>query len=323
MNIIDCHNHVGVELLLYLTKGFPYAQHLETLVREGRALGVGRWIVFPMVSHLALDLKALREGRIENGGLESVPYEWENRRLMEEIYQLFPEEGRAAIPFAMFDPSRDVAGQVEALRRLREEYSFAGLKAQTTIIQSPITNLQKQGRAFLELAREWDIPLLIHSSVLPSDVWAQVCAILDIAESTPEVRFNVAHSLRFDREQLDRLAALSNCWFDCSAHGIHCQLAVEDSPIVAPRARRFDSDYSRPAQVLADLAQAYPDKLMWGSDSPYYSFVANVEGQVLALKSSYTEEVAALRALPERVQQRISHINTLDFLQLKIGAGEG
>ena len=39
--------------------------------------------------------------------------------------------------------------------------------------------------------------------------------------------------------------------------------------------------------------------------------------------ASYAEEVAALRALPERVQQRISHINTLDFLQLKIGAGEG
>jgi predicted TIM-barrel fold metal-dependent hydrolase len=316
MITIDCHNHVGVELIHYLHGDFPYAQQLETLVREGHELGVRKWIIFPMVSHLALNLEAMRQGRIADGGMEAVPYAFENRRLLQEIYDLFPEEGRDAIPFAMFDVARNVSGQVAALRQLREQYSFFGLKTQSTITQSPITNLQGEARVFLELAQEWDIPVLIHSSVLESDVWAQARDILDVAERTPNVRFCVAHSLRFDREQLDRLAALPNAWFDCSAHRIHCDLAVQNKAIVAPPERRFDSDYTRPSRVLRDLAEAYPEKLMWGSDSPYYSFVATIEGKLFELRSTYAQEVAALRALPLHLQQQIGETNTLNFLKM-------
>lgn len=317
MTTIDCHNHVGVELLHYLHGDFPYAQHLEVLVREGRELGVRKWIIFPMVTHLALSVDAMREGKIVRGGIAEVPYKYENRRLMQEIYELFPEEGRDAIPFAMFDVASNIGGQVQALRKLREEYSFYGLKTQATITQSHITNLKGEARAFLELAEEWDIPVLIHSSVLESDEWSQARDILDVAESTPNVRFCVAHSLRFDREQLDRLNAMPNCWFDCSAHRIHCDLAVQNNPIVASKERRFDSDYTRPAQVLRDLAEAYPNKLMWGSDSPYYSYVGRIEGNLFALRSTYAQEVAALRALPVGLQQEISETNTLNCLKMK------
>src|SRR5690606_4515208 len=99
----------------------------------------------------------------------------------------------------------------------------------------------------------------------------------------PNVRFCVAHSLRYDREQLDRLAQMPNAWFDCSAHRIHCDLAVANSGSIAPLERRFDSDYTRPAQVLRDLAEAYPNKMMWGSDSPFYSYVATHSGSVMRL----------------------------------------
>lgn len=314
MNIIDCHNHVGAELIHYLHGDFPYAQQLETMVAQGRELGVRKWIVFPMVTNLSLDITAMREGRVADGDPAIVPYEWENRRMMQEIYDLFPEEGRDTIPFAMFDATRNVAGQVKALRELREKYHFAGLKTQPTIIQSPITNLNGEGRAFLELAEEWNIPMLIHSSVLPADIWSQVNDILDIVEKTPQVRFCVAHSLRFDRAGLERLARLPNAWFDCSAHRIHCDLAVQDHPAIAPKENRFDTDYTRPAQVLRELGEAYPDKLMWGSDSPYYSFVAEIGGEVLSLRSSYALEVQALRVLPLDMQQRFGETNTLDFL---------
>lgn len=315
--IIDCHNHVGVELLHYLRGDFPYAQQLESLVREGDALGVQRWIVFPMVTNLALSLEAMRDGRVRTeGGLENTPYAWENRRLMREVYDLFPAAGRHTIPFAMFDPARRPEAQVQALRELRGQYRFCGLKTQTTMLQSPITSLVEAGHVFLELALEWDLPILIHSSVLPSDVWAQASDILDIAERTPEVRFCVAHSCRFDRTQLDRTAALPNVWFDCSAHGIHCELATTDHPVVAPPQRRFDSDYTQPATVLHDLATAYPGKMLWGSDSPYYSFVSSASGSMLSLLSSYAQEVGYLTALPVTVQQEISERNTLQFLNL-------
>lgn len=318
MNLIDCHNHIGAEIMMYLAGNFPYGQHLTTLTSDARANGINRCIVFPMVAHLALDLNAMRrEEVVFPGGLEDVPYAWENRRMMQEIYDLFPEEGRDIIPFVMIDPARRAEQQAKALRQLRQEYAFYGIKMQTTIIQSPVKSLLAQGHVFLELAEEWDLPMLIHSSVLPADIWAQASDILDVAETAPNVRFCVAHSLRFDKEQLDRLAQMPNCWFDCSAHRIHCQLAAQDSPVVAPTERRFSSDYTDPTRVLRDLAEAYPDKLMWGTDSPYYSWVAITGGVRYSLLSSYAEEVECLKALPGELQQRVGETNTLNCLQMK------
>lgn len=168
----------------------------------------------------------------------------------------------------------------------------------------------------MELAEEWDLAVLIHSSVYPGDPWAQAADILDIVEATPQVRFCVAHSCRFDKVSLDQIASLPNAWFDCSAHIIHCRLAAIDSPHVALREQRFDSDYSRPEQVLRDLAEAYPQKLMWGSDSPYYSFAT--QGGDFALFSSYAEEVACLKSLPNPVQEKIACDNTRRCFRLPL-----
>jgi predicted TIM-barrel fold metal-dependent hydrolase len=322
--VIDCHTHVGIELGQYLTGGFPYGQHLSDLVSEGGAHGIDRWIVFPMVTHLAQNIEALRDGKVlAEGALETVPYAWENRRLMFEITTLFPDAGRATLPFAMFDPARQAEAQAQALRALREEYSFYGLKTQTTMLQSPIKSLLAEGRIFLELAQEWNLPVLIHSSVNPSDLWAQATDILDVAEQWPQVRFCLAHSCRFDRICLDRVAALPNCWFDCSAHGIHCVLATQNHPTVAPVERRFDSDYSRPGQVLCDLAAAYSDKLMWGSDAPYYSFASRVVDSTISLLSTYGAEVKYFDALPPAARQRAGYDNTLAFLGLETLAQKG
>lgn len=316
--MIDCHNHLGVELGAYLRKEFPYGQQLPSLVAEGQALGIGRWIVFPMVSYLAMDLQALRRGDVRLGGeLETVPYAFENRRMMAEIYDLYPEYADLVVPFVILDPSRKVAEQAGAIRDLAKSYRFFGFKLQTTIIRSPVKDLLGVGKPFLDLAREWNYPMLIHSSVLPVDTWAQAWDILEVAEKNPDIRFCLAHSCRFDRECLDRVAELPNTWFDCSAHRIHCQLAIEDSPIVAPAEKRFSTDYSNPSKVLLDLAEAYPEKLLWGSDSPYYCFVAKYENELYSLKSTYPEEVACLMDLPEGLRLKVGGKNTEAFLGSK------
>ena len=316
--IIDCHNHVGTDLLFYLRGEFPYAQHLCAMVAEGKALGVDRWIVFPMVSNLSLDFAKMREGKIVfPGGFERVPYAFENRRMLREIYELFPDLAPLTLPFIMLDPVRETEAQAVELRKLRGEFKFYGLKIQSTILQADIKCLLKQGRVFLELAEEWDVPLLIHSSVHSDDIWAQAADILRVAEATPNVRFCLAHSCRFDKECLDRINALPNTWFDCSAHCIHCDAAQRDLLVVAPKARRFPSDYQIPSKVIADLADAYPTKFLWGSDSPFYSYVGEFHGGILSLLSSYEKEVKALRAQPASVIDRIAHRNTLNFLKLK------
>jgi predicted TIM-barrel fold metal-dependent hydrolase len=316
--IIDCHNHVGVDLLFYLRGEFPYAQHLSAMIREGRALGVDRWIVFPFVSNLALNIAKMREAKIDfPGEFETVPYAFENRRLLQEIYELFPELGKFTLPFVMLDPMRNTEAQAKELRKLRGQYKFYGLKIQSTILQADIKSLAQQGRCFLELAEEWGIPFLIHSSVNPADKWAQAKDILKIAEENSCVRFCLAHSCRFDKECLDRVNELPNTWFDNSAHCIHCDCAVQNLPVVAPENRRFKSDFSNPARVIADLAAAYPRKFMWGSDSPFYSYVGRLDGGVLSLMSSYEKEVAALKAQSKETLERIAHKNILDFLRLK------
>jgi predicted TIM-barrel fold metal-dependent hydrolase len=317
--IIDCHNHVGADLLFYLHGDFPYAQHLVAMHDEGLALGVERWMVFPFVSHLALDVTAFRDGDIkdEAGKLHEVPYAFENRRLMKEIYELFPEEGKRMLPLIMVDPMRNTADQAVELRKLRAEYRFYGIKMQTTVLQSDVKHLRDRGKVFLELAEEWDLPFLIHSSVAKSDLWAQASDILDIAEENPHLRFCLAHSCRFDKECLDRVQALPNTWFDNSAHCIHCIGAVKDMPFVAPKARRFDTDYSDPARVIADMAAAYPRKFMWGSDSPFYSYAAEINHEVVRLISTYKAEVDALKAAGDEVVGRIGYQNILDYLKLK------
>lgn len=314
--VIDCHNHVGADVFFYVNGFHPYAQDLPHLVAEGRRLGVGRWIVFPMVTHLWFDVAAMRAGRLEPGGPERVPYAFENERMLREVYERHPEDGARAIPFVMFDPAREVAAQIGTLRELRRLFPFYGFKLQPTIIQADAALLLSSARGFLDLAAEWEIPVLIHSSIAPDDRWAQTETLLRVAEAVPHVRFCLAHSCRFDRPSLDRLAALPNAWFDCSAHRIHCQLAVEDKPAVAVRSRRFSADYRDPAAVLQALAEAYPRKLLWGSDTPFESYVARHGDEIMALRSTYADEVACLQALPAGLRQEVSWANTRAFLKL-------
>ena len=316
--IIDCHNHVGADLLFYLHGDFPYAQHLVAMHDEGRALGIDRWIVFPFVSHLALDVTAFAANEIkdEQGRLHDVPYAFENRRLMREIYDLFPDEGKRMLPFVMVDPMRNTAAQAKELRKLRGEYRFHGIKIQTTILQADIKHLNDAGKVFLELAAEWDLPFLIHSSIAESDIWAQCSDILDIAEANPHLRFLLAHSCRYDKPSLDRVNELPNTWFDNSAHCIHCDGVVAEMPFVAKKHRRFDTDYTNPARVIADLAAAYPTKFCWGSDSPFYSYAAEINSEIVRLISTYKKEVGALTAGGAEMVSRIANTNTRAFLKL-------
>ncbi len=315
--LIDCHNHIGADLLFYLHGDFPYAQQLVAMHEEGRALGIDRWVVFPFVSYAALNVAKFPAGEVDfPGGIERVPYALENRRLLTEVHELFPELAPRMLPFVMVDPMREPQAQAAALRHLRTRYRFHGFKLQTTIIQSPIKTLTEQGKVFLELAEEWDLPFLIHSSIAESDRWAQCSDILDIAEANPRLRFLLAHSCRYDKPSLDRVNELPNTWFDNSAHCIHCEGVVKEMPFVAPKHRRFDSDYSNPARVIADLAAAYPSKFCWGSDSPFYSYAAAINGEVVRLICDYPTEVRALRANDKEVVDRIANRNTRAWLRL-------
>ena len=314
--VIDCHNHLGTDLFFYLNGYHPYAQDLPAMVTEGRHNGIDRWVVFPMIANLTFDLKGMKDGALKPGGIERVPYAFENERMLREIYELHPDLGRFTLPFAILDPLREPAAQIASLRTLHAKFPFYGLKIQATMIQSDVKALLNVGRGFVDLARELDLPFLIHSSV-GNDPWSQAKDILKVAEANPDVRFCLAHSCRYDRWCLDRVAELPNTWFDCSAHRIHCEGVVRGFDFVAPAAERFPADYRDPSAVLVALAQAYPKKLLWGSDTPFESYVGKLDGGMLSLRSTYKDEVACLNAVPEKLRQAISQDNLLALLKLK------
>ncbi len=80
---------------------------------------------------------------------------------------------------------------------------------------------------------------------------------------------------------------------------------------------RFRSDYRNPSQVLADLAAAYPHRLVWGSDAPFYSYVSSAGEKPMRMACSYEEEARPLRELSKEIQERISFHNALSFLGMK------
>jgi hypothetical protein len=158
--------------------------------------------------------------------------------------------------------------------------------------------------------------VLIHTSVAENDPWSPAGEIASIAASRPDVRFCLAHSCRFDRSVLDRVAELPNAWFDCSAHLIHCQSVVQELPNIARLERRFPGDYRNPVQILSDLAAAYPGKMLWGSDSPYYCWIEPPGSACPNLKATYREEIECLKAQSERVIAEIAVRNPMEFLAM-------
>lgn len=315
--IIDCHNHIGTELKFYLGGDYPYCQNIPSLLEHKTSQRLTHWVVFPFVTNRACGIQALMRGELDfEEDPTVVPYAFENRRLLKEVYDYFPEHSNCFLPFIMVDPNRKIPEQVEELRKLRERYAFYGIKIQPTLIQSFIRGLLEEGAAFVELAREWDIPFIIHSSIDPTDVWSQCKDILDTAEANPDVRFCLAHSCRFHKPSLDRLAELPNTWFDCSAHIIHCQSVPRGLDNVAPSETRFPTDYENPARVLQDLYEAYPEQLLWGSDSPFYSWITDKGRFPFSLKTTYEEEVNALYQLPEEARKHVTNRNTLRYLNL-------
>ncbi|TVR58797.1 MAG: hypothetical protein EA426_09130 [Spirochaetaceae bacterium] len=290
----DVHTHVGLDLAFYLRGFWPYAETAQALLGHMDAHGIDRAVAFPFVVSSAFDPYAFSAA----GKLEllpgRVPYDRENQLLLREIEQR-DDSGRLLF-FAMFDPARCVEQQMANLMPIVARTN--GLKTQTTVTQSPIAELLDNGRPFMELAEQHDLPVVIHTAVHPDDPWAQVADCIRVAKKYPRVRFNLAHSLRFHSGFLAEAASMPNVWVDCSAHLAHCALAREDSPAVARADERVDADYADPGQVLEAVYAILGDRYMWGTDNPFMSWS---DGSI-DLIFTYKAEVEVLRAVSPDVR---------------------
>ena len=318
-SVIDCHTHIGIMIEEFLTGAYPYAMSFEDLVVRMRLFGISRSAVFPCATSYYLKDKINVSDAAPEISFSAFPYEKENIRLFEEIYSVFPEYSDMALPFVMFDPSNKVEEQVELLERLIAEYPVYGMKTVTSYCRSFVNDFDGKGSALKDFARKHDLPVIFHSSWQKEDIWANVFDIIKIAENNPDLRICAAHMARFSEEALRKADKLPNCFIDTAALKIHCDLAVKNDAAIPQGDGRFNSDYSSPAKVLADLAHAYPDTIVWGSDTPWNYFFrkfAYSDEKIIEynLKSSYNSEILALNALKTELKRKVSYENTLNFL---------
>lgn len=319
--LIDAHTHLGADMALFANGDYPYAISAEDHGVRMAQSGIAHTVCFPFLYTAYFQLAAFRRGRFirDMRGGSAFPYAFENERLCREIYEAFPEYAGRLLPFAFFDPARCQRAQVAGIRDLAARYPLFGLKTATSYQHSHITELLGKGTCLLDLAAELDIPVTVHSAVLPGDPWANVFEVLKVVKARPDVRFAIAHTCRFDRRALDAAAELANGFVDVSAFHIHCTLARQNHPAVASKPNRFPADYRHHAAAMQRLAEAYPRTLLWGSDTPAHvwkSRFRNDQGREvwMDLPCGPTTEADELRKLPPALQRRIGHDNTVRFL---------
>ncbi len=294
----DVHTHVGMDPAMFLRGWWPYAATAQDLLGHMDAHGIDRAVCFPFVIPSAFDPYVFAE-RFEFELLPGrAPYDRENALLCQECERI--DLQRRLRVLAMFDPARCVDEQMRNLEPLKGR--ITGLKTQTEVTRSPIKALLKEGRALMAFAERHDMPVLVHTAVVPTDRFSRVEDCLEVAAAYPKVRFNLAHSLRFHAGFLRQAAATPNVWVDCSAHLAHCQLARDNHPAIAPKDQRVDADYTRPTEVLAAVHAILGGRYLWGSDTPYMSWCDDAIRAVF----TYGEEVAALRALPDAARRSMA-----------------
>ncbi|MCF7838233.1 MAG: amidohydrolase [Candidatus Marinimicrobia bacterium] len=303
--VIDAHGHIGIHSGFYAAGGYPYCQSVEGLYYRQRAAGVDVNVVFPFGSHPS----------------GAFPYELDNRRLLKEVYEFCPEYAERFLPFLCLDPGGQVPEQLAAARALIQAQAVYGIKINPVDCRSPIRRLGTgAGRAVLELAVEFDLPLVIHAVPQGVDEYSTAEDILDIAAAEPRVRFCLAHALLFHLDLLDQANRLANVWVDTAAIKIQMELTQQLIRNQTLRGRRLmDLDWHDPRAGIRQLAEAYPDLIIWGTDSPAYTFITrrqqgNDQWFDFRLKGSYEAEVDALMAQDTATIRRLANTNPLNWL---------
>jgi len=318
--VIDCHNHIGVCIKAYGRLEYPYAQTLESLFYKRNSVGVDVNIVFPYAPDLFFNLKALiSDGKNipDRKPVSEVPYAVENTLVMREVFEFNPGFQESFIPFVSVDTGRKTGSQIKFLESLEKKYPVYGIKINPVASQSRITSLLRQGSVFLEYARERNIPFLFHTSPVAEDYFSYAGDVFKVIEKHPGNRFGLAHCLVFHKGFLDIADSMPNVWVDTAALKIQVDLFVQNK--LFEQYSPVEADFSDHRKVLLALMEMYPETIIWGSDSPAYSFISRrMQSKEVFMdfnfSGSYADEKRALDSLPADLKKKASNANTLKWL---------
>jgi predicted TIM-barrel fold metal-dependent hydrolase len=316
---VDVHSHVGIQIREAAQIAFPYCSSVEDLYYRHMANGVDVSVIFPISPAFFFDINTFVEtGRLLPTAkpISKAPYERENRLLLTEVFVFCSELRDHFLPFISVDPGRKVKEQIEILRDLEQEFPIYGVKIVPILCQSKVSELRGEGEAFLEFFAERNWPILFHASTDPTDRYSSAADTFRVINRHPELRCCLAHCLGFHRPFLERADALPNVWVDTAALKIQVELVRENSQYRTPE--MCDLDYSDHTHVMQQLVERFPRTIVWGSDSPYHSYITRrLQGDGVygdfRLKGTFEQEKAALDALSPEQRQQINS-NTVQFL---------
>jgi predicted TIM-barrel fold metal-dependent hydrolase len=188
---------------------------------------------------------------------------------------------------------------VDTVIKMINHNEVRGLKYHGNGIGQPIMSLESSG--MIAIAQSHDIPIIIHTDFSEpvegySIEYANPMDVLKLAKRYPKARLSTAHSGLFSRKFLEGLKERSNVWIDCAPITTLCgdpKFKVKD---------RVEADYSCPRKVIEHVYELFPDRLLWGSDTPYHD------------NSTYENEVSILNSLDKQIQESISCQNIERFL---------
>ena len=208
--------------------------------------------------------------------------------------------------------------QLASLRELEQEFPVYGLKISPVACQTKVTKLLEEGEVFLEFARERNWPILFHVTADTREAFSGAEDTFRVVERHPELRYCLAHALCFHRGYLDRADATPNVWVDTAALKIMVQLIYENTPPIVALSDRLECDSSDHLKVMQALAQRDPKTIVWGSDTPYHSYITHrLQGDgyyyEFRLKGTYEQEKAALDVLSLEDRHQLG-VNALDFI---------
>ncbi|MBQ9934368.1 MAG: amidohydrolase family protein [Lachnospiraceae bacterium] len=285
--LIDTHTHSGgMDLSNFFNGRYPSNQDILDLNEKRIRNGVGFQIVYPMQTSIYYDITTywkLRE--FLPSGYSEYPFQLENRYLLLQIRYFSLER---MLPFVGFSLQDKVIEQESDILRLAKDYSIYGLKYHTKIDQKSADKVDKESD-FVEIAKHLNIPITFHTE---QKGVSSAISVLELASRYPEVRFCAAHfggfSADFFRE-LDKYP-YDNLYFDTCPLLPRCHYLSNNRS-----SELLDLDYENPRSILKYFAEHYPDRVLWGTDSPWTNYGPLDEYHKNLSEFGYCQEVEIIK----------------------------
>ena len=198
-----------------------------------------------------------------------------------------------------------MAEQEASILYLAKEFPIYGLKYHTKVDQRPASEIDRCSR-FVETAEILNIPIIVHTE---EKGCSSAVELMALAERHPNVRFCAAHFGGFSRAFFQTMEdyPCDNLYIDCCPLAARCRslsrMTVPDTML--------DLNYSVPMEVFQYFLDAFPERILWGTDAPWTSY-GHLNGESDGYcRDAYAREVKMLHS--SGAMKQIS-CNTVQYL---------